>query len=271
NHPLVAGIYENEHWSSGTFIIQDALAYVSTSNEGVQIFDLSQPLSPQRIAAMNPFYYTMFAAPSRLYLWVGEGVQIYDASFPQNMQLLATILPDLTLGQLYVDDNRLYVTHGLDGLEIYDLSDLADVHLLGTVDTPGDAGNLLVDDGYVFIDDGTDIVIVDANDPRHPFLATTIDPPGDIIDMAYNHPHLYVASTGFYSDPQGSGGVTAFDVSIPALPRQFAHITLFPSITDIAVKGNALYLATISSGIAIYKQALVEPNHITWLPRLRRP
>ncbi|NOZ50859.1 MAG: hypothetical protein GXP37_12565, partial [Chloroflexi bacterium] len=30
NHPLVAGIYENEHWSSGTFIIQDALAYVST-------------------------------------------------------------------------------------------------------------------------------------------------------------------------------------------------------------------------------------------------
>lgn len=271
NHPTVAHFFTNTHWSSGNFVIQDTLAYVKTADEGVQIFDVSQPLSPQRIAAMNPFYYTMFAAPSRLYLWVGEGVQIYDTSFPQNMQLLATILPDLTLGQLYVDDNRLYVTHGLDGLEIYDLNDLADVKLLGAIDTPGNAGNLLVHDGYVYVDDGNSIAIINANDPQHPFLATTIDPPGDIIDMAYEHPNLFIVSSGYYADPQGTGGIMIFDLSLPALPRQRAHITQLSRISDIEVAGSALYVGADDSGIAIYQQSLTEPQQITWLPRLRRP
>ena len=100
-------------------------AFVAQGSNGLQIFDIKNPLNPTWITGVNfPGDARRIAlATDRAYLAMGDGgLAIADISNPFEARWLSTTATDGRITDLIVDQNRLWLLDELQGVLLYDIS-----------------------------------------------------------------------------------------------------------------------------------------------------
>jgi len=201
-------------------------AFLANYNDGLRIYDVSDPANPKRIAHVNDGGTALFPAVSGKYLFLAndfDGLRIYDISNPANPTNIARIKDTGYPWGVAISGKYAYVADNFYGLSIFDISD-----------------------------------------PTHPISVAHINnsPPREVFN-GHNNDHVHfdgsaygIAVAGHHAYLANFGdGVRVYDISVPTNPINIAHTaTNFAGFARrIAVTEGYAYVANANDGLRIYK------------------
>jgi hypothetical protein len=158
--------------SAGEFL------YVSCGEAGVQVMDISDPLSPSVVGGCG----TGGAADDVAAYDDGvcaaagaSGLKVIDAQHPATPAVVGSAAAGSAAAQgVCVRGTTAYVAAGADGLRIVSIADPAHPLQLGVLNTPGDARDVVVVGATVYVADGPGgVQAIDASNPAQPVLKRT--------------------------------------------------------------------------------------------------
>jgi len=164
------------------------LAYVANGSEGLSIIDVSDPVAPAVVGALDSPGYSQDVEVAGTFAYVaasdfdGAGglriVDVSDPSAPVEMAIFGS-----SFVRIAVSDGLAYVTEPSSGLRIVDVSNPASPVELGAVDVSGFVVDVDVAGSFAYltIDDssGTSGVdIIDVSNPAAPVLVGLADTAG---------------------------------------------------------------------------------------------
>ena len=180
-------------------------------DEGVEVVDVSDPLDPRRVAAVD------LPGPARDVAVAGDlvataagsaGLQVVDATEATAPTLVGESPAATSALGVFATDGLVYLAEGTDGLRIVSLADPAAPTTAGSCDTPGDARDVVVVGGYAYVADGPQgVQIVDVHDPAAPLPVATLTVAGEADALVVFGGRACVAT--------GAGGLQIVDVSLP--------------------------------------------------------
>jgi hypothetical protein len=159
---------------------------------GVEIFDISDSLSPQQVATINTTYtiVQMIAHDGILYLGTRDsGLYLIDYSSIQNVHLTAVSRNgnDETVAGFALGDSVLYDYSSVRGITVYSISNTGIIDTLGYL--AGQAWNYPVSmcaDGHLLYYQGTYVISSDGNRELYPSIAAVdISEPTDLRPAGY--------------------------------------------------------------------------------------
>lgn len=266
----------DNYWN-GVWAHEDAL-YIASGVAGIIVYDISQPAEPVFVRALYSGDYgvhTVLVHGGRLYATANEGrTDIYDLANPlAPVPLQSLTLPDqFTSGgphDLFVYEDRLYVSNAQGGYAIVDITRLDDMKLLGQY-TYRDvyshhsavgtfAGRTIAFEGGEFA--GSHLRVLDVTDPVSivKIGEHRLRPVSSIHNLILKGTRLYIA---WYQE-----GVRVLDVANPTRPRQVAHYNVFregdPARTDGVFQGafgirlpgdGYIYVVESARGLLIFDE-----------------
>jgi hypothetical protein len=218
--------------------IKDNKAYVGASQQGLQIFDISSPDSPNLLSTTP--------TPGDAWdIWVNDefafiadmhaGMTVLDVSSPKKPQIAATVTwaNDYQMAEiLRGEGNLVYVAAGKHGLIVVDVSDPTQPGIMSKY-RPfrfGYAEGLAVKDGIVYLAMGSEIWnissienglhIIDATDPSSPRLVGKTSFLDWVEGVHTTGEYAYVANTW--------NGVRSIDIRNPDRPQLVDTFNTFP-------------------------------------------
>ncbi len=223
-------------------------AYVAAYDAGLQVFDVSEPASPQLIGegAIEGFAWYVAISGNRAYLAATFSIEAFDISDPANPIHLASI-PKMFCFGLEADGNALYVSY-IDGFDILDVSDPANPTVIGTSGITGgnSAEAVALQNNIAYVAHGNYIDIIDYSVPTAPsqigYYFTRAHPRG----LAAHGTVLYVI--------EDARGIEVIDIADPAKPQFIVMLQPFntPNFQNILLQGDRLYVAQGIEGVRIY-------------------
>ena len=197
----------------------DTIAYVADARAGVSMLDISQATAPQRLGlvasrgvvvrdgvALVSASHQTYIAGTHAFIADGDGgVHIMDVTdaaapmhvsrYPENPYSHAT----RAVG-VWADSNYLYIADTLAGLSIADIRQPAAPRAVSTL--PGIAyTQVVVHAPYAFAAAPAGwLHVVDIGEPTLPKLVSALDTHGEVLNLASDDEHLYIAagSTGLW-------------------------------------------------------------------------
>ncbi len=216
--------------------------------------------------------FDVVAADETVYVAGGpEGLLVVDVSDPLDPMILAALDTPSWAAGLALDGATGFVAD-VSSLEIVDLSDPGDPRPLGSVATPGDAVDVAVSSGFAYVaDSGWGLRVVDVSDPESPFIVQTVSLPTFRVALEGTYAYLLGSSTlhvvdvstptdpivvgeltdlGPVADLVVSGslayvvgnGLDIIDVGDPTTPTLLGHLES-GSGRSVAVQGDVAFLA----------------------------
>jgi hypothetical protein len=208
---------------------EPGLIVMTTSLEGFEVIDVSNPSSPARIASnlFTDSYSQGVAASGRLVLASdsSSGVYVFDLTSPKSVEVIAT-LP------------HTYARLGKDVPPAWISPDLA----IAAADGWTAATTAIVLDKVT-----GHVEVVDMRDPRKPASVGAIDLESRAQGLALRGSRAYVGTRQ---------GVQIVDVSTPARPTRVGAITTSQSPQDIAVSDAYVVVAFGRGGAGIFSNIL---------------
>jgi hypothetical protein len=218
-----------------------------------------------------------------------KGLQIVDVSDPLSPQVTGVLPTPGEAKDLVVRDGFAFIADGPTGLLIADISDPRQPVVAGSLDTPGSAEAIVLDGGFAFIADASGgLQVIEVSDPSSPALAGTFDTPDIAEEVAVSGNHAYVASgssglqvidisdpsspdlessfpTGGYAKGIAIRGNTAYvgglydalfkviDISDPASLSERAELQYtWPNESwDVSIEGELAFIVDYFSGIFV--------------------
>jgi hypothetical protein len=198
-----------------------------------------------------------------------DGLRIYDVSNPANPKRLAHVNDGGTALDATVSGNYVYLANDYDGLRIYDFSDPANPICVGRANDMGYPWGVVVIGNNAYVADNFHgFSIFDVSNPTNPVILGNINnnPPrenfqdhisgknkgkvfvtGSAYGVAVAGHHAYIANFG--------DGVWAYDISCPTNPVALAHtVTNFGGYSKrLTVSRGFAYVADQDDGIRVYK------------------
>ncbi|WP_223748669.1 LVIVD repeat-containing protein [Myxococcus sp. XM-1-1-1] len=260
---------------------KDETLYVASNSSGLVILDISDPANPTfvRRAEGPTTVHTVLVDGDRLYANApGTGTYVYDVTNAVDPTLLQIVRPTVEGGygdgphDVFVYEDRLYVSNGSDGFQIMDVADLNDVRQLGSYFLPRlatyahhsavgtFAGKTIAFEGGEF--PGSHVRVLDVTNPAAhiPLIgAFRMRAATSMHNLLLRGNLLYVA---WYHE-----GLRVLDVSNPTQPRQVAHYNTFreddPGREHSVFEGNYgvripgdgyVYLVDASRGLIILNE-----------------
>ncbi len=218
---------------------RDNLVYIAGGEEGLYIFDASDPYHTSRVSLLETPGIAKNIAIDGCYAYLaasGEGLVIVDITDPAAPILINTVDTPGDARGIAASGDYAYVGAGYTGLHIIDVSDPQNAFLISSVVTTDYAENVAVYDGsaYVAVKDGG-IDIIDVSNPHDAELIKNLDTPGVAWDIALLADYAYVAA--------GYGGLHIVDVSNPETACIVKTIggAVYPY--DLSIKGSHVYVA----------------------------
>ncbi len=215
---------------------------------GVQIYDVSNPDQPRRIATV-PFLGTEHedGAVCGNILFLAErkrGLGILDVRNPaQPVRLSSYVFPGGTADAVTVRvrDGLAYVGNGVHGLSILDVNDPLRPFEVGSLDTEGIAAGVYLQDHLAFVADWWGgLLVADVSVPSRPRKVAQLPARWPSSDYSRNHYDLMVSgSSVLVADPQL--GLLAIDTQNLGTPLLKQRIPGSPWGLDIA--GRILFSA----------------------------
>lgn len=199
---------------------------------GLQIFDISNQLTPVKIGEYPIDGGPMVVTENHVYIFTGFTLSIIDVTNP-SIPVLAGEFPTPYSGRdVIVDSNYVYVIDGNHILHIIDVSNPAVPAQVGLLILPGYSFSLAKNGNYTFVA-GADLYVVDVTAVTTPTLAATLPTNYQhVIDIADNHAYL-----------GGDDGLLVVDISNPTQPTEAGNYDLGEiDYTDIEVVNDYVYV-----------------------------
>lgn len=157
--------------------------YLFTSNHGLSVFDISNPIEPQLVSYLdlNQPSYKMYILEDILYLAAGTtGLALIDISNPVQPEVLSVLnTPGIATDMdIHPDEKKLYLADYNGGLRIVDISDPASPMELGSItkNTFKPIATVKVKHPYVWIGGPNfGIRIFDMSNPAEPVLVKDLN------------------------------------------------------------------------------------------------
>jgi hypothetical protein len=204
-------------------------AYVANYDDGLRIFDVSNPAKPIQVSHVKDGGTALYATVVGKYVYLASevaGLRIYDVSYPINPTNVATAKDIGYPWGAAIQGKYAYVAEDFYGLSIYEISNPAHpVNVGHTNDSPPRL-------------------------PRH------VD--GRAAGIAVSGKYAYIANYG--------DGVHAYDISNPTNPVYIAHTaTNYGGFSKrIAVSNGFAFVANANDGLRIYKVWNENPVAVKW-------
>lgn len=171
-------------------------------------------------------------------------LDISDKTAPAFVTALSGIRPE---GTIAGTSRILYVSAGSQGVHVVDVDTVGSPVLVNTADTPGQASAVALSGGtlpVLCVADGTAGVRFYFGESG----ASGVDTPGLARGVAVKLPYCFATDL-----PDGPGGAAlhVIDISDPASPAIVDTLQLSGSPSDIALKGNYLYIPARDPGMFV--------------------
>ncbi len=205
-------------------------AFLANYNDGLRIYDVSNPAKPKRVAHLNDGGTALNATVSENYVYLAndyDGLRIYDISNPANPTKVGHLKDTGYPRGVVVAGKYAYVANNFYGFSIFDVSNPT---------KPAGIGH------------------INNSSPRETFAEAHsqikgknphID--GSAYGVAVSGHHAYIAN---FQD-----GVWAYDISCPTNPISVGHTsTNYGGFSKrLTVSGGYAYVANQDDGIRVYK------------------
>ncbi len=258
-NPLIEGSVGVIPHSLGMAISNDHV-FVGTDNSNdynynnplLQIFKVSEQVSPQAVGAVNVPGWTNAISLAKNYAYVaaGEsGLQVVAISDPFSPQIVGSLAASSDARDVAISDNLACVADGNLGLQVIDIYDPANPAAKGSVGIPGGASSVVIGDGFAYVgDDERALHVVDFSDVEHPHIVESIDI-GDYIERITISGNL--AFLGCW------GGIKVVDILDPGNCEIIGSLEVLDSdgwpasMVGVAVVGDLAYVAAGSHGLLV--------------------
>lgn len=270
--------------------VQDGFAYV-TNNDGVVIFDVSQPENLKKIGKIDigTSSFGIDIEKNSIYIAGGNRLIIADITHPENPEILGDTNLNSVLSQVRIEGNFAYIASREKGLQIVDVSNPKNPEKIGIFNNGGAGEAVEIADNVVYYADSKDgLEVIDVSDPEAPRLVATVPETvgaWDIfIDTSKEFPELYIGchGNGIFIVRIGSNGkyhiLSHFDdggeslgvwldnnnlfvadnfefeilnVTEPLKPKKTIEIKNLNGLHDLFIEGKYIYLADGSKGLII--------------------
>jgi hypothetical protein len=177
--PTRVGGYDISGYADGGVFVDGNFAYVATSDrdlqinqeqEGLQIIDISNKVSPTRVGGYDTGGYAESVFVDGNFAYVADGISglhIIDISNKASPTRVGRY--NSSDYGVFVDGNFAYVADGRDGLQIIDISNKASPTRVGGYDTSGPAYGVFVDGNFAYVANTSEgLQIIDISNKASP-------------------------------------------------------------------------------------------------------
>jgi len=225
--------------------LQGNYAYVADWNGGLQVIDISNPLSPVLKTSCSTPSFARGIAVSGSYAYVADwyaGLQIIDISNPFSPFIAGACDTQGTARDVSVSGNYAYLADGDNGLVAINISDPANPVAVGSISFSGYAKGLCLQDGIAYIAAGN-LFCVDISTPATPVLLGTQITSYLADGVAVNGAHAFLANQ--------SATLEILNIAAPAAPYSEASCQLPDEALGIAINQHYACLATKYAGLQV--------------------
>jgi len=245
--PISTGHIDDGDWAYDIYV-SGAYAYLANYNDGLRIYDITDPTSPQSVGHIDDggIAYGIYVSGAYAYLANGtDGLRIYDVSDPTSPQSVGHIDNGGTAYGIYVSGSYAYLANNTGGLRIYDVTDPTSPQSVGNIDDGGNAYGIYVSGSYAYLANFSDgLRIYDITDPTSPQSVGHIDNGSYASDIYVSGSYAYLANL--------DDGLRIYDITDPSSPQSVGHIDNGGQANGIYVSGSYAYLANYAGGLRIY-------------------
>ena len=289
--PINVG-HANDGGNAFGIAVAGNFAYLANFNDGLRIYDISDPANPVSVGNTNNGLASGVAVSgnSAFVADSADGLRIYDVSNPVNPVSVGNTNNGATALAVTVSRNLAYLANGSDGLRIYDVSNPANPVNLGHTVTNaiGVASSVAVANNVAYLANGSDgLRVYDVSNPANPVnvgsannagLALGVAVSGNLLVLANGFDGLRLYDVSSATDPFSIGnapiltgdayavtlfgsfavlanfddGLHFYDLTQPANPAFFASTNNGGIARGIAIAGNYAYLANGLDGLRVY-------------------
>jgi hypothetical protein len=241
--PVFAGKYTGVDWPRGVAVEND-IAYVTDSYDGVVIIDVSTPGSPSPVGSCPaPDSRGIGITDNYAYVTSGEsGLQVLDISTPASPTLVGSCDTPGFARRVFTAGNCAFVADDRGGLQIIDVSTPSTPASRGAYDASGAPLKVHVKDNYAYIlDQYEGLIAVDVSNPASPTGVFRCDTGtcGVPKDIFVKGDYVYAADSG--------AGLRIIDISTPSTPTAVGN---YPGAAEmhphgVEVTGDYAYVADV--------------------------
>jgi len=247
--PTYKGTSASYYGSLSDIFVKDNYVYAANVYTGLQIFDVSDPLSPgltgnyKTIKRFEDIYVSgQYAFGADWY----TGLVVLDISNPSHPVWVGDLDTPGNANGIFVKGNYAYVADYYEGLQVIDISESTAPTLMGNFKGVASSG-VFVKDKLAYLADGTGgLKIIDVSNPSAPSLLGGYHTEGWAANVFVSGNYAYLAesmSSGRYTET--GGGFKIFDVSMPSAPVLVGEIPgeIIHTARDVYVNGAYAYVA----------------------------
>lgn len=231
---------EKPNYNIGDIKVAGDYAYISTEDEHLQVFDVSNPEAPTLLTTYKTDgdISSITLQDSRAYIITWLGLYIIDVSDPKNPVELGSYEAPSKILETAVEGDYAYVSTETSGVRVVDISDPATPTEVGYYGVPDDARRVTVDGDYAYVADGTTgLRIIDVSAPASPGETGSYENRGGVYDVEVKGDYAYICGNDLY----------ILDVSDRAAPFEVGAF-YWPEQSEtkchnIQILGDYLYVA----------------------------
>lgn len=175
-------------------------AYVATDKQGIQIFDITNPVFPQIIGSLLEIAgRDIFVLNEYAYVLDSFHLYIIDISTPETPVVMGNYLFSSLTNDIYVLGPYAYVCTDYDGLNIIDISNPQEPTLAGNVDPGAVSYSVKVRNNIAYIAFGSGgLKMYDISDPSSPQLLSSFGhPPRSMTGVDVSSDYAFAAEDSY--------------------------------------------------------------------------
>ncbi len=234
------------------FEVKDGIAYISSWTEGLQIFNVSDPINAVKLGEFVGLRTGAVGIHEDL-AFVGrdDGFNILDVSNPSNPVNLSRIIRNGNAHNFFIEETYAYIlvwnhTSSSSNLEVYDYTDPNSPLLVAFYDTTKLCYDVKVQNDIVYLAGAYEgLSIVDLTDFSNPTLIGEYDEDEQSIAL------VVVDDTVFLGND--ISGLQLFDVSDKTTPVLIAEYETEGYAQELEIRNEYIYLITEGVGLEILK------------------
>jgi hypothetical protein len=233
--------------------VSSPYAYVADDSSGLQVINVSNPLSPYLFASAATPGSARGVQVSASYAYVADGpggLQIINLDNPQNPNIVGYLDTNGTTEGVFVAEPYAYVAEGDAGLRVINVGRPDSPWDVGALTTPGYATKVSVAGGYAYLAAGSaGLHVIDITQPATPVLIATVL-------TTYAQDVRVKGSCAYVAD--GTGGFLLVDISDPLNAAITGWAETDGSSNGVYGSGDFAYVAD-SNGLQVI--TLIDPTY----------
>lgn len=226
--------------------IQDSYAYIGDYQNGIAIYDVSDPSSPVSVGTipLTGTVLSVLAADQFVCAANGTTLRVFDRTDPTELVELDPLIGVTNWMNFEYCPPYLTGIENPTSIKLFDFSDPSNITTVGSLSVPGGAHNTSTSDNIMCFSGIVEgLIIVDIEDPSVPTILGSYDPPENVTGVEKTGDIVYLSCWEM--------GIRVVDITDPVDPVQLVQIATDGSVENCTAVGNYLFVADGSAGVRV--------------------